>query len=66
MRAREISPIGTQTYTPDFLALAKGFDCIAERATGFEHLRELLQAANQAEAPTLIEIREDAEFLIEK
>ena len=66
MRARGISPIGTQTYTPDFLALAKGFDCIAERATGFEHLHELLQAANQAEAPILIEIREDAEFLIEK
>jgi acetolactate synthase-1/2/3 large subunit len=66
MRTREISPIGTQTYTPDFLAIAKGFGCLAERATGVEHLDELLQAANQAKVPTLIEIREDAEFLFEK
>ena len=63
MRAREITPIGTQTYTPDFLAIAKGFGCKAERATGFEHLHELLQAADQAEVPTLIEIRENADFL---
>ena len=65
MRAREISPIGTQTFTPDFLAIAKGFGCMAERVTGFEHLHELLKAANQTEVPTLIEIREDAKFLTE-
>jgi len=66
MRAREISPIGTQTYTPDFMALAKGFGCMAKRATGFEHLHELLQTANKAAVPTLIEIREDAKFLTEE
>jgi acetolactate synthase-1/2/3 large subunit len=63
MRAREIPPIGTQAYTPDFLAIAKGFGCSAERASGYEHLDELLRKANRADMPTLIEIREDAQFL---
>ncbi len=64
MRTREIPVTGTQTYTPDFLTIARGFGCMAERATSFEHLHELVQAANQAKVPSLIEIREDAEFLM--
>jgi acetolactate synthase-1/2/3 large subunit len=65
MRTKKIPDIGTQTDSLDFIAIARGFGCMAEQATGFEHLHELLQAANQMEVPTLIEIREDAEFLLE-
>lgn len=63
MVARDIPTIGVDIYTPDFLALAKGFGCHADRANTLEQLRELLVAASRAMRPTLIEIREDAEFL---
>ena len=66
MQARNIPLIGTQNYTPDFVSIAKAFGCMAERADGFAHLRELLETANQSEVPTLIEIRADAEFLTQK
>jgi acetolactate synthase-1/2/3 large subunit len=65
MRTKEIPLIGTQTYTPDFMAIAKGFGCMAERADSFEHLHGLLKEAKKAVVPTLIEIREDANFLTE-
>lgn len=64
MENRDIPTIGVDIYTPDFLALAKGFGCHAERASSFEQLRDLLQTAARAERPTLIEVREDADFLI--
>jgi acetolactate synthase-1/2/3 large subunit len=63
MQDRDIVPIGVDIYTPDFLALAKGFGCRAQRAESFEHLRELLQAAAGAERPTIIEMLESASFL---
>jgi acetolactate synthase-1/2/3 large subunit len=65
MRAREIPLTGTQTYTPDFLTIARGFGCMAERADSFEHLHGLLKAAKKTKVPTLVEIMEDAEFLLE-
>ena len=63
MQNRGIPLIGVDLYTPDFLALARGFGCHAARANGFEHLRELLQTAARAERPTVIEMLEDAGFL---
>ena len=63
MQNRDIPCIGVDIYTPDFLAVAKGFGCRAERASSFEHLRTLLQAAAHADRPTVIELLEDAEFL---
>jgi acetolactate synthase I/II/III large subunit len=63
MQNRDIPAIGVDIYTPDFLAVAIGFGCRAERAGSFEHLRRLLQAAAGSDRPTLIEILEDAEFL---
>lgn len=63
MQDRDIPIIGVDIYTPDFLALAKGFGCHAARACSFEHLRELLQTAACAERPTMIEVLEDADFL---
>jgi acetolactate synthase-1/2/3 large subunit len=63
MQSRNIPLVGVDIYTPDFLALAKGFGCNAERAHSFEHLRGLLQEAAHAERPTLIEVLENADFL---
>ena len=63
MQERSIPTIGVDIYTPDLLAIARGFGCGAERATSFGHLRELLQGAARAGRPTVIEVREDAEFL---
>lgn len=65
MAARNIPRIGTDLYTPDFLTIARGFGCQAERANGFDHLYDLLKEAERKTVPSLIEIREDAEFLNE-
>ena len=63
MQSRAIPAIGVDIYTPDFLAVAKGFGCRAERAASFEHLHQLLQSAARAGCPTLIELLEEAQFL---
>ncbi len=59
MEDRDIPTIGVDIYTPDFLTLARGFGCHAERAVSFEHLRELLQSAAHARRPTLIEVLDE-------
>jgi acetolactate synthase-1/2/3 large subunit len=63
MLERGIPAIGVDIHTPDLLAIAKGFGCGAERAASFGHLHELLQAAARSDRPTVIEVREDADFL---
>jgi acetolactate synthase I/II/III large subunit len=63
MAEKGIQPIGVDLWTPDFLAIAKGYGCAAERATSLEHLRALLDDARARDVPSLIEIREDAPFL---
>jgi len=60
MQNRGIPTIGVDIYTPDFLAVARGFGCHAERASGFEHLHQLLRTAARADRPTVIEVIEDA------
>jgi acetolactate synthase-1/2/3 large subunit len=64
MQERGIPTIGVDIYTPDLLAIAQGFGCGAERATSFGQLREMLQRAAHADRPTVIEVREDARFLV--
>ena len=63
MQNRDIPAIGVDLFTPDFLGLAEALGCHGERASSFEHLRRLLQAAGRAECPTVIEVREDADFV---
>jgi len=65
MLDHHIEPIGVDIYTPDFLTIAEGFGCCAERATDLGQLRKQLKAAARSARPTLIEIREDAHFLQE-
>jgi acetolactate synthase I/II/III large subunit len=60
MAERSIPQIGVDIYTPDFLTIARGFGCRAERAETLEQLRLLLRQARQAAGPTLIEIDEEA------
>ena len=50
--------IGVDIYTPDFVAIARGYGCHADRAASPEHLRELLLAARGRDLPTLVEVRE--------
>jgi len=60
MAERGIPQIGVDIYTPDFLAIARGFGCHAVRAAGLDDLKVQLQTAHAAARPTLIEIDEAA------
>jgi len=64
MLDRQIAPIGVDIFTPDFLAIARGFGCQATRPESFEKLGQELTAANARSVPTVIEIRADASFLM--
>ncbi|HSX90238.1 MAG TPA: 5-guanidino-2-oxopentanoate decarboxylase [Pseudomonas sp.] len=61
MERRDITPLGVDIYTPDFIALARGFGCMAERAEDHAHLAQLLRDAPQ-DRPLLIEIMEAPPF----
>lgn len=63
MKASGIPEIGVNPRNPDFLALAHAFGCHATRPDGLDAFKETLARAFEAEAPTLIEVREDAPFL---
>ena len=58
MADRGIPQIGVDIYTPDILAIARGFGCGAARAETLAHLQEQLQKAHRASGPTVIEIDE--------
>ncbi|HEX2527010.1 MAG TPA: 5-guanidino-2-oxopentanoate decarboxylase [Geminicoccus sp.] len=58
-----VPPIGVDLVTPDFVAIARGFGCVAGRAESIEHLEELLRASAGRSVPTLVEIDEDAPYL---
>ncbi|SFP82983.1 5-guanidino-2-oxopentanoate decarboxylase [Pseudomonas borbori] len=61
MQKRDITPLGVDIYTPDLLAIARGFGCLAERARDHEHLAQLLRDA-PPDRPLLIEIKEAPPF----
>ncbi|MBP0589186.1 5-guanidino-2-oxopentanoate decarboxylase [Paraburkholderia sp. LEh10] len=58
MAARDITPVGVDIYTPDFLKLATGFGCEARRVNTCESLAAELQQANSRDVPTVIEVVE--------
>ncbi|MBY5925018.1 MULTISPECIES: 5-guanidino-2-oxopentanoate decarboxylase [unclassified Halomonas] len=62
MQEREIPTIGVDIYTPDLVAIARGYGCEAHTATGLDHLERLLQQAKEADGPWLIEVREEGDF----
>jgi acetolactate synthase-1/2/3 large subunit len=55
---RDIPTIGVDIYTPDFIAIAKGFGCEARRVATRSEFIETLTAAAGASKPTLIDIPE--------
>lgn len=61
MERRDITPIGVDIYTPDLIAIARGFGCLAEHARDHAHLAELLRNAPH-DRPLIIEVREQAPF----
>lgn len=58
MVGRDITPVGVDIYTPDFIAVARGFGCAASRADAPESLVAELRQAALRRIPTVIEIRE--------
>jgi thiamine pyrophosphate-dependent acetolactate synthase large subunit-like protein len=63
MDQRNIPRIGVEPKSPDFVGLAESIGCHGVRATGAEHLAQALRTALRAKRPTLIEIREDSDWL---
>ena len=63
MLERQITPIGVDIFTPDFLVIAKGFGWSTARPDGFGELERELQQAAVRKGPTLIELGAAAAFL---
>lgn len=55
--------IGVEPQAPDFQALARSFGALAARPESAAELAEALVAAFQGDRPTLIEIRQDSDWL---
>ncbi len=64
MLERQIAPIGVDIFTPDFLAIARGFGCAAHRPGSFAELGRDLRNAMGRNGPTLIEIRADSPYFL--
>lgn len=58
MADRDIPQIGVDIYTPNFLAIARGFGLVAVRAEILSDLTTALKVAAGRQGPTLIEIME--------
>jgi acetolactate synthase-1/2/3 large subunit len=53
---RAIEPVGVDIYTPDFIGVAKALGCAAEAVSSVGQLKTALNAANDRQGPTVIEI----------
>ncbi|MES2263704.1 MAG: 5-guanidino-2-oxopentanoate decarboxylase [Pseudomonadota bacterium] len=58
MQQRDITPVGVDIYTPDFMMLARGFGCAGARIATAGGLREELLLALTRKVPTVLEIDE--------
>jgi 5-guanidino-2-oxopentanoate decarboxylase len=63
MVRRGVPKVSVRPENPDFLALAAAFNCRAHRAVSLTDFKEALTGAFAADRPTLIEVRQDADFL---
>lgn len=51
---RQITPVGVDLHTPDFVGLARAYGCAAERLEDLSSLPDLLRTASQRHGPTVI------------
>jgi len=63
MISRKIPTIGVNQHNPDFIKLAEAYGCRTETPQTFEALEHAITAAFAADRPTVIELRESADFL---
>ncbi len=56
MEDGDITPLGVDIYTPDFMGIGRAFGCEVARVDNLDELKRTLIAANEREAPTLIEL----------
>jgi 5-guanidino-2-oxopentanoate decarboxylase len=63
MNERGIPEIGVRPRNPDCIKLAEGFGCHTARPSSLMDFKATLRSAFMADRPTLIELREDADFL---
>jgi thiamine pyrophosphate-dependent acetolactate synthase large subunit-like protein len=63
MRAHGYPELGVALTNPDFVALGKSFGCEALRPDSLEGFEAAVTAALTHPGPTLIELREDSDFL---
>lgn len=59
MEEGDITPIGVDIHTPDFIGLGRAFGCEVAQALDLRALKTELIAASKRNGPTLIEIRQD-------
>jgi 5-guanidino-2-oxopentanoate decarboxylase len=63
MDQRQIPRIGVEPKSPDFVTLAQSLGCHGVRADSVERFEQSVRAALLADRPTLIEVRQDSEWL---
>jgi acetolactate synthase-1/2/3 large subunit len=59
MEQGNITPIGVDIFTPDFLALGQALGCHVTSITSLEALQTELASADRRSGPTLIEVTQD-------
>jgi 5-guanidino-2-oxopentanoate decarboxylase len=63
MNERGITEIGVRPRNLDFIKMGEAFGCHTARPGSIMEFKAILETAFMADRPTLIELREDAEFL---
>lgn len=58
MQRHQITPVGVDLHTPDFVALGRAYGCAAERMTDLAQLPGLLTEAAGRQGPTVLEFDE--------
>jgi acetolactate synthase-1/2/3 large subunit len=64
MQEKDIPTIGVDLFTPDLLAIARGYGCFAERARDHEHLAGLLAEAQGRAVTSVIEVMAAKPFVL--
>lgn len=63
MRARNIPEVSVRPLNPDFMALADAFGCRTATPRSLEEIEDAIRGALCADRPTIILVRQDAEYL---